>query len=116
MSAIWAWIAANPAFATAIGVALYALLTKKITLSGFINQIIHDFLVAIGKKDPNVPVVTPPVDPVNPVVDPVPQFDVSTLLQLLIPLLLKAKASGDKESEEAVLKVMATCPHCKLGD
>lgn len=93
---IWAWVLANPGMALAIGAAIYAFLTKKITLQGLIQTILEDIKVVVKPNDP-----TPPgPDQVKP--------DVAALLQELIQLLLKAKAEKDPETEAAVLKVMAS--------
>jgi hypothetical protein len=102
---------ANPAFAAAIVAGLYAVFTKKITIGGLFQQLLKDFMAIIGKP------ATPPANPTTPatpVVDPTKPLDISTLLQLLLPLLLKAKEEGNKVDEEAVLRVMAACPHCSI--
>ena len=111
MGAIWAWMVANPAFAAAIIGGIYAVFTKKITLGGLFSQLIKDFMTIIGK-----PPATPgtPATPETPVADPSKPLDIATLLQLLLPLLLKAKAEGNKADEEAVLRVMQACPHCSI--
>src|SRR5690348_13939303 len=40
-------------------------------------------------------------------------IDRADFLKKLIDEFLKAKASGDKDHEEALLKVMAKCEHCQ---
>lgn len=54
---------------------------------------------------------TPPTDPNTPPSTPAP-FDFAAFLKKLLEELFKAKESGDKEHEEAVLKVMKKCEHC----
>lgn len=39
-------------------------------------------------------------------------FDLAEFLKKLVDELLKAKSAGDKDHEEAVLKVLAKCEHC----
>lgn len=68
-----------------VGLVIYLVVTKRIDISSILN------LFKVGGQTP----------------------DISQLIQLLVPLLLKAKADGDAEAESAILKVMGHCKDCK---
>lgn len=65
-----------------------------------------DFLNVIKRPEPAPSPAPVPADPA-----PAP-LDLRRLIEQLIPLLLKAKAEGDTETETAILRVMGQCPHC----
>lgn len=51
----------------------------------------------------------PPTDPNAP---PPAPFDFTEFLKRLFEEFLKARETGDKEHEEAVIKVLKKCEHC----
>lgn len=77
-----------------IGLAIFLFATGRIDLA--------KLLELISKPKP-----TPTPGPTDPAPQPTPGTPLLDLLKLLLPLLLKAKLSGDKEQEDAILKVMA---------
>lgn len=76
----------------------YLVLTKRIDVS---------FLLNLFKPVEPKPPVQPPADPTTP-----RPLDLRTLIEQLLPILLKAKADGDADTEHAILHVMGKCPHC----
>lgn len=92
MQAIIAWITAHPMQALAIGLALYAFLTKKITLQGLLQEIVKDIQNVVN------PGPGPAPDPAAPTLD--------TLLQQLVAILVQARSKGDAELEQATLKLI----------
>lgn len=88
------WAYANPGFAAAIVVAIYAFATKKLTVQGLIQEIIADIQRYV--KGPG-PAPTPA---------PAPTDELLALLQQLITLLNDAKQSGDREQEASALVLL----------
>lgn len=81
-----------------IALAVYLILPANSPIKAFINKI----LAGILKPGPT-PGPTPEPGP-GPA--PNPTFDLNTILQLLMNLLLKAKASGDTKQQEAILSTI----------
>ena len=94
MQAIIAWITAHPMQALAIGLALYAFLTKKITLQGLLQEIVKDIQNVVNPG----PGPGPAPDPAAPTLD--------TLLQQLVAILVQARSKGDAALEQATLKLI----------
>lgn len=93
MDVIIAWIQAHPLILVGV-IALYAMLPATSPIKAFINKLIGGIFN---------PAPTPP----GPVPGPAPgPFDISTLLQLLMNILLKAKAAGDQKTQDAVLETI----------
>ncbi len=98
-----AWLTANWQIVS-IGVALlYAMLPANSPIKAFLNKIIGGILPQPGPTPTPVPGPGP-----IPVPGPVPVvgMDWQAILQLLMSVLLKAKASGDTKKMESVLEVM----------
>jgi len=101
---ITAWIQAHPLILIGI-LAVYAMLPPTSPIKVFINKFIGG--IFSPQPTPPGPVPAPGPTPV-PVPTPVPGpvgLDWATIIQLLMGLLTKARASGDKELEDAALKV-----------
>lgn len=81
-----------------IALVVWMFLTKRITLAQLWEQI-KSILT------PTPPVPPGPNPPVVPVIDP--SNPLLSLLQMLLGLLSVAKASGNKELEDATMKVIA---------
>jgi hypothetical protein len=96
---ILALIQAHPYIA--IGIAAYRLFSGQGSLGTFLVPILK-FLLSRLEVNP-----TPGPGPA-----PAP-FSMEEFLKKLIDQLFVAKAAGDKDHEEAVLKVLAKCPHCE---
>lgn len=87
-----------------VGIVAFMFLTGKLKLADLLN---------IFKPSPTpTPTPTPVVDPNNPVVIPTPSPNtpivtlITQLLPVLLPLFLKARASGNKELEDATTTLM----------
>jgi hypothetical protein len=110
LSWILALIQGHPLIAA--GIAIYLLFfrgsanAKPSAGGGFLT-----FLVPILKYLLSIIEPAPPGPGPDPA--PAPVFDLTEFLKRLLEEFLKARASGDKEHEEAVLKVMAKCEHCQ---
>jgi hypothetical protein len=96
---IWEWAQANPGVAMALVAAIYAFATKKLTLQGLFAEILKDVQLLFKPQPTPPPGPTPAPGPST-----TPALD---LLQQLIALLLHARASGDKELEDATMKLIA---------
>lgn len=100
MQEFLAWIYANPTLAAAIAVAIFAFMTGKITIAGLIAAITDAF-------KPKIPPVVV-VDPANPA--PPSPNNWLTMIQMILALITKARAEGDKAAEEAALKLLDNIP------
>ena len=83
---------------------VYLILPANSPIKAFINRILGPILGPIINPTPTPGPVPGPVPTPGP--GPVPGFDISTLLQLLMNLLLKAKAEGDVAKQEAILSTI----------
>jgi len=72
------------------------------SFSTILVQLLKFLLARLEPQPPNT-------DPTPPAPGP---FDFSDFLKKLLEELFKAKEAGDKDHEEAVLKVMKKCEHC----
>lgn len=97
---IIAWVVANPQMAAAIGLAIYLFATKKLTFSGLIQEIVKDIQNVITPNPGPAPGPTPAPGPLTPAV--------STFLEELIAILQQARKAGNKDVEEATLKLLDT--------
>lgn len=94
----------------ALAVAAYFLLARGGSTSGGFG--LATFLVPILKYLLSILEPSPAPGP-GPIPGPGPApFDFAAFLKKLLDELFKAKAAGDKDHEEAVLKVMQRCEHC----
>jgi len=99
-----AWLLANKEIVMIGVMLLYAVLPASSPIKAFLNKIIGVIMPQPtpgpqpNPNDPNPPVPVPVPGPVG--------MDWQALLQLLMNVLLKAKASGDAKTQEAVLAVM----------
>lgn len=96
MDVITAWIQAHPLILIGI-MAVYMLLPPTSPIKAFINKFIG------GIFNPPAPGPVPPGPTPGPTPGPI---DLTTLLQLLMNILLKAKASGDTKTQDAVLETI----------
>ncbi len=91
---MWAWIVANPQILAIGALVIYAILPANSPIKAFIQKLIGGILPPQPAPGPTpTPGPTPAPGPI----------DLTTLMQLLMNLLLKAKASGDTKTQEAVL-------------
>ena len=97
-----AWIMANKEIVGIGALLLYAMLPANSPIKAFLNKIIGGIL---PQPNPPGPVPPGPVGPVIPVPTPA-GLDWQMIMQLLMGVLLKAKASGDVKTQEAVLAVL----------
>jgi len=96
-----AWLMANKEIVMIGAMLLYAVLPANSPIKAFLNKIIGGIIPT------PTPTPIPNPDP-NPTPNPVPVvgMDWQAILQLLMSVLLKAKASGDTKTMESVLAVM----------
>lgn len=87
-----------------IGVCLFASKILKIDLSALILPLLSSLL-----KPPSTTPATPstPTTPTTPTTPSTPATpDVANMIKLVLDMLLKARADGDKDGEEAALKLL----------
>lgn len=99
---MWQWILANRELVIGGIAILYALLPAQSPIKVFINNLLAKIGVTIPTPTP-VPGPSPNPNPNPPVPVPAPGVDLQTLLQLLMSILVKSRASGDAKAQEAVL-------------
>lgn len=109
LSLIASLIASHPVIAAAI--AFYLLFfrggsTPATGGGGFSSILLYVLKFLLARLEPQ-----PPTDPSTPPSTPAP-FDFTEFLKRLFDEFLKARNAGDKEHEEAVLKVMKKCENC----
>ena len=85
-----------------IALGVYLILPANSPIKAFINKIIGPILGPIINPTPTPPGPGPTPGPVP---SPGP-IDLTTLLQLLMNILLKAKAAGDTKTQDAVLETI----------
>ena len=86
---------ANPQVWLMIAAVVYMILPANSPIKAFLNKII----AGIGG------IINPPSPTPGPTPTPGP-LDLTTLLQLLMNILLKAKASGDQKTQDAILETI----------
>jgi hypothetical protein len=96
------WVVANPQMAAAIGLAIYLFATKRLTFSGLIQEIIKDIQGIVSPTPAPSPTPSP-----GPTPAPVPN-PAQTFLDQLIALLQQSRKAGNKDLEEATLKLLDT--------
>lgn len=92
-----AWIMANKEIVGIAAMLIYAMLPANSPIKAFLNKLIGGIVTPTPTPTPSpgpTPIPTP---------TPVPGIDLSTILQLLMNLLLKAKAAGDTKTQEALM-------------
>lgn len=96
---MWEWIVAHQQIVILGALIVYAILPANSPIKLFLQKFIGGI---VGPQ----PVPGPNPNP-NPTPSPLPT-DLSGIIQMLVSLLMNAKATGNKELEDATTKVIAS--------
>lgn len=88
-----------------IGAVVFLVATGKINLSALLNSLLNKPATPAPTTPVPVPVPVPQPSPLFPNMPPL----ITNVLSFLLDRLLQAQASGDKETEKAILATMKSC-------